>query len=84
MADAESPLKDKNYNLIWAVHQSLENVWRLDSYIKDAERQGDDELVRWFRRSRRITRRLVSKERKCSSTAFRRKKVEPVFLGRFG
>lgn len=50
MAEPSSPLKDKNYNLIWAVHQSLENVWKLETYIKDAESQGDDELVRWFTR----------------------------------
>ncbi|MFD6949290.1 hypothetical protein A6A08_12940 [Nocardiopsis sp. TSRI0078] len=49
-SEPESPLKDKNYNLVWAVHQSLENVWRLDGYIKDAESQGDEELARWFRR----------------------------------
>ncbi|NYH53604.1 MULTISPECIES: hypothetical protein [Nocardiopsis] len=49
-SEPESPLKDKNYNLVWAVHQSLENVWKLETYIKDAERQGDEELARWFRR----------------------------------
>lgn len=51
MADQpSSPLKDKNYNLIWAVHEALENTWRLQSYIDDAQRQGDDELVQWFTR----------------------------------
>lgn len=49
MADApSSPLKDKNYNLVWAVHQALENAWRLETYVEDARRQDDDELVRWF------------------------------------
>ncbi|WP_285732412.1 hypothetical protein [Nocardiopsis sp. ATB16-24] len=48
--EPKSPLKDKNYNLIWAIHQSLENVWRLEGYIKDAESQNDEELARWFRR----------------------------------
>lgn len=49
MADTpSSPLKDKNYNLVWAVHESLENAWRLQSYIEDAQSQGDDELVQWF------------------------------------
>lgn len=50
MAEPTSPIKDKNYNLVWAVHQSLENVWRLEGYIQDAERQGDEELAGWFRR----------------------------------
>ena len=50
MAAPASPVTDKNYNLIWAVQQSLENVWQLETYIKDAEAQGDEELARWFRR----------------------------------
>ena len=50
MSAPASPVTDKNYNLIWAVQQSLENVWQLETYIKDAERQGDEELARWFRR----------------------------------
>jgi len=50
MSAPASPVTDKNYNLIWAVQQSLENVWQLETYIKDAEREGDEELARWFRR----------------------------------
>ncbi|WP_159941856.1 MULTISPECIES: hypothetical protein [unclassified Nocardiopsis] len=49
-SEPASPLKDKNYNLVWAIHQSLENVWRLETYIQDAESRGDEELARWFRR----------------------------------
>lgn len=44
----ESPVKDKNYNLV-AILQSLQRVWQLDTYIQDAERQGDSELAAWFR-----------------------------------
>lgn len=47
--EPESPLKDKNYNLISVLQQSLENAWRLDSYIRDAENDGDEELARWLR-----------------------------------
>lgn len=47
--EQESPLKDKNYNLITVLQQSLENVWVVDSYIRDAENQGDEELARWLR-----------------------------------
>src|SRR5690625_3896471 len=46
MSAPASPVTDKNYNLIWAVQQSLENVWQLETYIKDAERQGDEEIGR--------------------------------------
>ncbi|MFC4564530.1 hypothetical protein ACFO4E_21955 [Nocardiopsis mangrovi] len=45
-----TPVKNDHYNLTWALHQSLENVYRLETYIEDAERQGDEELARWFRR----------------------------------
>ncbi|MFC4869126.1 MULTISPECIES: hypothetical protein [Streptomonospora] len=45
-----SPLKDKNYNLVWAVQQSLDNVYRLQTYIEDAEREGDQEVASWLRR----------------------------------
>ncbi|NHD15792.1 MULTISPECIES: hypothetical protein [Actinopolyspora] len=47
--EQESPLKDKNYNLITVLQQSLENVWVVDKYIQDAENQGDEELARWLR-----------------------------------
>lgn len=46
----ESPVKDKNYNLFSAVQQSLQNVWQMETYIADAERDGDDELATWFRK----------------------------------
>ncbi|QBI56665.1 hypothetical protein [Streptomonospora litoralis] len=45
-----SALKDKNYNLVWAVQQSLENVYRLQTFIEDAEREGDQEVATWLRR----------------------------------
>ncbi len=50
MPEPESPVKDKNYNLVTVLQESLQNVWQLDSYIEDAERQGDNELADWFRR----------------------------------
>ena len=50
MAEPASPVKDKNYNLVAVLQESLQNVWQLESYIEDAERQGDNELADWFRR----------------------------------
>ncbi|MDX2377092.1 hypothetical protein M4I32_09805 [Microbacterium sp. LRZ72] len=51
MAEApDSPVRDKNYNLIWALEASLHNVWKLETYIQDAEREGDGELAEWFRK----------------------------------
>ncbi len=43
--------KDKDYNLIWFTEQCLSNALRLEQYIQDAERDGDDELAEFFRRA---------------------------------
>jgi hypothetical protein len=49
--------KDKDYNLIWFTEQSLSNALRLDEYIQDAERDGDSELVDFFRRAQGASRK---------------------------
>ncbi|MGW9308432.1 hypothetical protein ACWGRK_12395 [Saccharomonospora azurea] len=49
-AQPPSPVKDKNYNLISVLQASLEYAWQLETYIADAEREGDTELASWFRR----------------------------------
>ena len=36
--------KDKDYNIIWFVEQCLDDALRLETYINDAERDGDSEL----------------------------------------
>jgi hypothetical protein len=43
--------KDKDYNLIWFVEQCLSNALRLETYIADADRAGDEELADLFRRA---------------------------------
>ena len=43
--------KDKDYNLIWFTEQCLSNVLRLEDYIQDAEREGDNDLAEFFRRA---------------------------------
>jgi hypothetical protein len=48
---------DKDYNIIWFTESSLSNVLRLETYIKDAERAGDDELAQFFRRAQEASRR---------------------------
>jgi len=42
---------DKDYNLIWFTEVCLSNTLRLETYIADAERSGDDELADFFRRA---------------------------------
>jgi hypothetical protein len=49
--------KDKNYNLIWFTEQSLSNALRLETYIQDAEREGDNEIAELFRRAQEHSRR---------------------------
>ena len=49
--------KDKDYNLIWFTEQCLSNVLRLENYIQDAEREGDNELAEFFRRAQETSRR---------------------------
>jgi hypothetical protein len=49
--------KDKDYNLIWFVEQSLSNALRLETYIEDAERDGDTDLAEFFRRAQGASRK---------------------------
>jgi hypothetical protein len=49
--------KDKDYNVIWFVEQCLSNVLRLETYIQDAERDGDSELADFFRRAQEASRK---------------------------
>ena len=49
--------KDKDYNLVWFTEQSLSNALRLETYIQDAERDGDSELADFFRRAQGASRK---------------------------
>ena len=49
--------KDKDYNLIWFTEQCLSNALRLEEYIQDAERDGDNELADFFRRAQAESRK---------------------------
>jgi hypothetical protein len=49
--------KDKLYNLIWFTEQSLSNALRLETYIQDAERDGDSEVADLFRRAQAESRK---------------------------
>ncbi|SEG82358.1 hypothetical protein SAMN05444920_10536 [Nonomuraea solani] len=49
--------QDKDYNLIWFVEQCLSNVLKLENYVADAERAGDEELAGFFRRAQAESRK---------------------------
>jgi hypothetical protein len=49
--------QDKDYNIIWFTEQCLSNTLRLEVYIADAERDGDQELAEFFRRAQGESRK---------------------------
>jgi hypothetical protein len=49
--------KDKNYNLIWYTEKCLDNALRLETYIEDAERDGDQEVADLFRKAQADSRK---------------------------
>ena len=53
--------KDKDYNIVWFVEQCLSNTLRLETYIQDAERDGDSELADFFRRAQGESRKGAEK-----------------------
>jgi hypothetical protein len=49
--------KDKDYNVIWFTEACLSNALRLQTYVQDAERDGDSELAEFFRRAQAESRK---------------------------
>ena len=49
--------KDKDYNIIWFTEACLANALRLETYIQDADRDGDQELADFFRRAQAESRK---------------------------
>ena len=48
---------DKDYNIIWFVEQFMSNTLRLETYVDDARRAGDEELADFFRRAQGESRK---------------------------
>lgn len=44
----QTGVKDKNYNLISALYHSSDNVLTVQSYVEDAQRDGDQEAASFF------------------------------------
>jgi hypothetical protein len=49
--------KDNDYDSIWFTEQCLSNALRLETYIQDAEREGDTELATFFRKAQAESRK---------------------------
>ena len=49
--------RDKSYDIIWYTEACLSNALRLETYVQDAERDGDNELADFFRRAQDASRK---------------------------
>lgn len=49
--------KDKTYNLIWYTEQCLQNALRMETYIRDAEEDGDSAVIDLFRKAQADSRK---------------------------
>lgn len=49
--------KDKDYNVIWFTEACLSNVLRLETFVQDADREGDSELAEFFRKAQADSRK---------------------------
>jgi hypothetical protein len=49
--------KDPVYNIIWFTEACLDNALRLETYIEDAQRNGDEELATFFRKAQADSRK---------------------------
>jgi hypothetical protein len=56
-AGEQTGTKDKDYNLIWFTEACLSNALRLESYIQDADRDGDSDLAEFFRKAQADSRK---------------------------
>ena len=52
-----SPVPRTRTTTIWFVEACLSNALRLETYTKDAEREGDSELADFFRRAQGESRK---------------------------
>jgi len=49
--------KDKNYNLIWYTERCPDNALRMENYVEDAGRDGDEEVAELFRKTQADSRK---------------------------
>ena len=49
--------KDRDYDLTWYVESCLDNALRMETYIHDAEQEGDPELIELFTKAQADSRK---------------------------
>jgi hypothetical protein len=57
MAKTKTGTADTDYDIIWFTEQCLSNAQRLETYIGDADRAGDNELADFFRKAQADSRK---------------------------
>jgi hypothetical protein len=63
--------KDRDYNIIWFTEACLSNAFRLETYIQDAEREGDTELAEFFRRAQHESKKGADQGKQLLRTRLR-------------
>jgi hypothetical protein len=48
---------DQEYNVIWFTEACLKNAQRLQTYIEDAQREGNEQLVEFFKKAQAESRK---------------------------
>ena len=56
--------RDKDYDIIWFTETCLDNVLRLETYIQDADKSGDEELATLFRKAQAESRKGAEEGKK--------------------
>jgi hypothetical protein len=63
--------KDKDYNIIWFTEACLKHTLRLETYVQDADREGDTELAEFFRRAQAESRKGAEQGKKLLASRLR-------------
>jgi hypothetical protein len=53
--------KDKNYNLISVLYHAMENAQTFQTYVQDAEQEGDHDLADFFRELLTADQQLIQR-----------------------
>ena len=56
--------RDEDYDIIWFTETCLDNVLRLETYIQDADKAGDEELATLFRKAQAESRKGAEEGKK--------------------
>ena len=68
---------DLDYDILWFTEACLSNALRLEGYIQDAERAGDQELADFFRRAQHESRKGAEQNKQMLAGASRSEGVDP-------